>query len=127
MAEAVSNLMEANLLGVFNERDTQRRGTVGREALEAKATALQPQMEGLLFAKAGPVRTVRRVARIWRQAPYRWKCRAEQIRGLTGLRDDIFHPILRQGRRHHWDTGPCGGLSRLDVCMQVLRAHISET
>jgi hypothetical protein len=25
MAETVSNLMEANLLGVFNERDAQRR------------------------------------------------------------------------------------------------------
>ncbi|MDT5210640.1 MAG: hypothetical protein QOF67_3055, partial [Mycobacterium sp.] len=56
MSETVNNLMEANLLGVFNERDPQRRAlaiegtyapdvrwtddegiTVGREALEAKA------------------------------------------------------------------------------------------
>jgi len=47
----------------------------------------------------------------------------KQIRGLTGVRDNIFHPVLRQGRRHHRDTGPCGGLSHLDVSMQVLRAH----
>jgi hypothetical protein len=29
--------------------------TVGREALDAKATALQSQMQGLVFTKAGPV------------------------------------------------------------------------
>ena len=74
MTEIVSDLMEANLLGVFNERDAQRRAlaiestyapdvrwtddegtTVGREALEAKARALQSQMQGLVFTKAGPV------------------------------------------------------------------------
>ena len=74
MTETVNNLMEANLLGVFNERDAQRRAlaieriyapdvrwtddegiTVGREALDAKATALQSQMEGLVFTKASPV------------------------------------------------------------------------
>ena len=74
MTETVKNLMEANLLGVFNERNAQRRAlaieriyapdvrwtddegiTVGREALEAKATALQSQMEGLVFTKASPV------------------------------------------------------------------------
>jgi hypothetical protein len=74
MTEIVSHLMEANLLAVFNERDAQRRAsaiestyapdvrwtddeatTVGREALEAKASALQSQMQGLVFAKAGPV------------------------------------------------------------------------
>jgi hypothetical protein len=66
--------MDANLLGVFNERDAQRRAatidttyaadvrwtddegvSVGREALEAKAIALQSQMQGLVFTKAGPV------------------------------------------------------------------------
>jgi hypothetical protein len=66
--------MEANLLGVFNERDAQRRAsaiastyatdvrwtdeegiTVGREALETKATAMQSQMEGLVFTKSSPV------------------------------------------------------------------------
>jgi hypothetical protein len=74
MTDIVSDLMEANLLGVFNERDARRRAsaiestyapavrwtddegtTVGREALEAKASALQLQMQGLVFAKAGPV------------------------------------------------------------------------
>jgi hypothetical protein len=74
VTETVNNLMEANLLGVFNERDAQRRAvaiestyaanvrwsddegvTVGREALDAKAAALQSQMEGLVFTKAGPV------------------------------------------------------------------------
>jgi hypothetical protein len=74
MTETVNNLMEANLLGVFNERDAQRRAlaiestyaadvrwtddegiTVGREALEAKAAALQSKMEGLVFTKASPV------------------------------------------------------------------------
>ena len=74
MTETVNNLMEANLLGVFNERDTQRRAAaiestyapdvrwtddegivVGREALEAKATALQSQLQGLVFTKASPV------------------------------------------------------------------------
>jgi len=74
MTDTVGNLMEANLLGVFNERDAQRRavtiestyatevrwtddeGTiVGREALEAKASALQSQMQGLVFSKASPV------------------------------------------------------------------------
>jgi hypothetical protein len=74
MTEIISDLMEANLLGVFNERDARRRAsaiestyapdvrwtdddgtTVGREALEAKAIALQSQIQGLAFAKAGPV------------------------------------------------------------------------
>jgi hypothetical protein len=74
MTEIISNLMEANLLRVFNERDAQRRAatiettyapgvrwtddegvSVGREALEAKAKALQSQMQGLVFTKASPV------------------------------------------------------------------------
>ena len=74
MTETVNHLMEANLLGVFNERDAQRRVAtiqsiyapdvrwtddegiiVGRAALEAKATALQSQMQGLVFTKASPV------------------------------------------------------------------------
>jgi monoterpene epsilon-lactone hydrolase len=74
MTETIGRLMEANLLGVFNERDAGRRAamintiysadvrwtddegsTVGREALDAKATALQSQMQGLVFTKAGPV------------------------------------------------------------------------
>jgi SnoaL-like domain len=74
VTETINKLMEANLLGVFNERDAQRRvatieatyapdvrwtddeGTsVGREALEVKAIALQSQMQGLVFTKASPV------------------------------------------------------------------------
>lgn len=74
MTEIVSGLMEANLLRVFNERDAERRSsaiesiyapdvrwtddegtTVGREALEAKAKALQLQMRGLVFTKASAV------------------------------------------------------------------------
>jgi hypothetical protein len=74
MTETVVELMEANLLEVFNERDARRRSAaieriyapdvrwsddegiiVGHEALEAKAIALQSQLEGLIFTKAGPV------------------------------------------------------------------------
>jgi hypothetical protein len=74
MTHTVPDLMEANLLAVFNERDARRRAlaiestyapdvrwtddegtTVGREALEAKAKALQSQMHGLVFSKASPV------------------------------------------------------------------------
>jgi hypothetical protein len=74
VTEIISNLMEANLLGVFNERDAQRRAaniestyapdvrwtddegvSVGREALAAKAQALQSQMQGMVFTKASPV------------------------------------------------------------------------
>jgi len=74
MTEAISNVMEANLLGVFNGCDARRRASaiertytpdvrgtdnegvsVGREALEAKAKALQSQMQGLVFTKASPV------------------------------------------------------------------------
>ena len=89
MTEIVSDLMEANLLGVFNERDAQRRAsaiestyapdvrwtddegtTVGREALEAKARALQSQMQGLVFAKSGPVYQTRGLGyRAWTLGP----------------------------------------------------------
>jgi hypothetical protein len=74
MNKTINSLMEANLLGVFNERDAQRRASaikstyapdvrwtdnegvsVGREALEVKAKALQSQMQGLVFTKASPV------------------------------------------------------------------------
>ena len=74
MTEIISNLMEANLLGVFNQRDAQRRAvtiestyapdvrwtddegvSVGHEALEAKAKALQSHAQGLVFAKASLV------------------------------------------------------------------------
>jgi len=89
MAEIVSNLMEANLLGVFNERDAQRRAltiastysadvrwtddegtSVGRQALEAKAIALQSQMQGLVFTKASPVYQTRGLGYLaWQLGP----------------------------------------------------------
>jgi SnoaL-like domain len=74
MTETIDTLMETNLLGVFNERDAGRRAraientyatdvrwtddegtTVGREALEARARALQSRMQGLVFTKAGSI------------------------------------------------------------------------
>ena len=89
MAETVSNLMEANLLGVFKERDAQRRAltiestysadvrwtddegtSVGRPALEAKAIALQSQMQGLVFTKASPVYQTRGLGYLaWQLGP----------------------------------------------------------
>ena len=74
MTETVVELMQANLLEVVNQRDARRRSAaieriyapdvrwsddegivVGHEALEAKAIALQSQLEGLVFTKASPV------------------------------------------------------------------------
>ncbi|WP_292991339.1 nuclear transport factor 2 family protein [Mycobacterium sp.] len=78
MSDVISKLMEANLLAVFDERDPQRRAetiakiyspdvewiddegtTVGREALQAKATELLDKLTGLHFAKASPVHRTR--------------------------------------------------------------------
>jgi hypothetical protein len=78
MSDTVRKLMEANLLGVFNERDAARRASaikstyssdvqwtddegtsVGREALEVKARALQSNMSGLVFTKASPIHQTR--------------------------------------------------------------------
>jgi hypothetical protein len=89
MTDTISNLMEANLLGVFNERDAQERAlaiestysadvrwtddegiVVGREALAAKATALQSQMQGLVFTKASPVYQTRGLGYLaWKLGP----------------------------------------------------------
>jgi hypothetical protein len=75
VSDAIERLMESNLLRVFNERDADRRRaaiaqtyspdvrwtddegvSVGHEALDAKAQALQDgQLAGLSFVKAGPV------------------------------------------------------------------------
>ena len=71
---STENLMLANLLEVFNERDeTARRATIertyaadvrwtdaeglttGRDALEAKCVALQNQLGPMQFSAAGPV------------------------------------------------------------------------
>ena len=75
MSDKIEQLMESNLLRVFNEPDFDRRMvaigdtyapqvqwtddegvTVGHDALNAKAQALQDgQIAGLSFVKAGPV------------------------------------------------------------------------
>lgn len=68
MTETVNNLMEANLLGVFNERDAQQRAVtiestyasdvcwtddegivVGREALEAQSNSVAVANAGTGF------------------------------------------------------------------------------
>lgn len=79
MSESIERLMESNLLRVFNERDADRRRaaiadtyspdvrwtddegvSVGHDALDAKAQALQDgQLAGLSFVKAGPVHHTR--------------------------------------------------------------------
>jgi hypothetical protein len=89
MTESVTYLMEANLLGVFNERDAQRRAVaiertyapdvrwtddegiiIGREALGAKAVALQSQMQGLVFSKSSPVYQTRGLGYLaWKLGP----------------------------------------------------------
>jgi hypothetical protein len=75
MADVIEDLMRANLLDVFNERDASLRRaaieatyapevrwtdaegvTTGRDALESKCVALQQQLGPLQFVAAGPVR-----------------------------------------------------------------------
>ena len=74
MADTIAVLMEANLLGVFNERDDERRAemipktyapevtwaddegvTTGHDELQDKAKNLLARVPGLEFSKAGPV------------------------------------------------------------------------
>ncbi|MFL6082799.1 MAG: nuclear transport factor 2 family protein [Mycobacterium sp.] len=73
MRPTISELMHANLLEVFNERDPARRRamiehvyaddirwtddgvTTGRDALDAKAAELQAKLGDLQFIAAGPV------------------------------------------------------------------------
>jgi hypothetical protein len=74
MRATIAELMHANLLEVFNERDAARRRatieqvyadnirwtdddgvTTGREALDAKAAELQAKLGDLQFIAAGPV------------------------------------------------------------------------
>ena len=78
MTEAISHLMESNLLAVFDERDPRRRAAAiadtyspdvqwiddegvatGHEELNTKAAELQDKLPGLHFVKAGPVRQTR--------------------------------------------------------------------
>ncbi|ORV54134.1 hypothetical protein AWC02_01075 [Mycolicibacter engbaekii] len=78
MTDTITDLMEANLLGVFDERDPQRRAAAiaatysaqvqwiddegvatGHDELNAKAAELQEKLRGLHFVKAGPVRQTR--------------------------------------------------------------------
>ena len=77
MASTVEELMNANLLHVFGERDPARRAeaiartytpdvvfadpdasVVGHTALDAKAQALLDQAPGFVFSPDGPVRVV---------------------------------------------------------------------
>ena len=78
-SNTITQLMESNLMRVFNERDSDRRlsaigdtyapqvrwtddegVSVGHDALNAKAQALQDgQLAGLSFVKAGPVHQTR--------------------------------------------------------------------
>lgn len=74
MRATITELMHANLLGVFNERDSARRRatieriyagdirwtdddgvTIGRDALDAKAAELQAKLGHLEFITASPV------------------------------------------------------------------------
>ena len=74
MTETIERLMQENLLGVFNERDAERRRAavartyapdvrwtddegvcVGQAALDAKAEQLQGGLGALQFVAAGPV------------------------------------------------------------------------
>lgn len=74
MTSAVADLMRRNLLGVFDERDADRRAAAvaetyavdvvwhepdglikGRDALAARAAELQAQSPGWVFQPAGPV------------------------------------------------------------------------
>jgi hypothetical protein len=74
MTNAISRLMEANLIGVFNQRDTELRRaaiartyaadvrwsdddgvTIGHAELDAKAVELQQKLGDLRFVAAGPV------------------------------------------------------------------------
>lgn len=78
MSQVITRLMEANLLGVFDERDPHRRaaaiavtyaddvewiddeGTAtGHDELNAKAAELQEKLPGMHFVKASPVRHTR--------------------------------------------------------------------
>ncbi|MGU3650280.1 nuclear transport factor 2 family protein [Mycolicibacterium sp. A43C] len=78
MSATVSDLMQANLLAVFNERDPRARAdaiattyaddvrwtddegvVTGHAALNDKAAQLQAGLTGMHFAAAGPVRQTR--------------------------------------------------------------------
>jgi hypothetical protein len=74
MTDAITRLMQANLIEVFNQRDTELRRaaitrtyapdvrwteddgvTVGHAALDAKAVDLQQKLGDLQFVAAGPI------------------------------------------------------------------------
>lgn len=78
MNEVITRLMETNLVGVFDERDPQRRAAAiavtyaddvqwiddeatatGHDELNAKAAELQEKLAGMHFVKVGPVRQTR--------------------------------------------------------------------
>lgn len=78
MSDLITELMEANLLAVFDERDPAKRAAAiaatysadvtwiddegvvtGHADLDTKAAELQGKLEGLHFVKSGPVRQTR--------------------------------------------------------------------
>jgi hypothetical protein len=89
MSDVISNLMDSNLLRVFNESDPDARAaaiaetytedvvwsddegvTEGREALAAKATTLLAGLAGLEFTKDGEARQTRDFGYLaWRLGP----------------------------------------------------------
>jgi hypothetical protein len=109
MTETVDRLMEANLLGVFNERNAPLMAstiediyapdvrwsddegtTVGREALAAKAKALQSQMAGLVFTKASPVYQTRGLGYLaWELGPENGEPVASGF-DVAVVRDDLI-------------------------------------
>jgi hypothetical protein len=112
MTETVDRLMEANLLGVFNERNAQLMAstieviyapdvrwsddegtTVGREALAAKAKALQSQMAGLVFTKASPVYQTRGLGYLaWELGPENGEPVASGF-DVAVVRDDLISEL----------------------------------
>jgi hypothetical protein len=112
MTETVDRLMEANLLGVFNERNAQLMAstiediyapdvrwsddegtTVGREALAAKAKALQSQMDRLVFTKASPVYQTRGLGYLaWELGPENGEPVASGF-DVAVVRDDLISEL----------------------------------
>ncbi|HEY2503442.1 MAG TPA: nuclear transport factor 2 family protein [Mycobacterium sp.] len=112
MTETVDRLMEANLLGVFNERNAQLMAstiediyapdvrwsddegtTVGWEALAAKAKALQSQMAGLVFTKASPVYQTRGLGYLaWELGPENGEPVASGF-DVAVVRDDLISEL----------------------------------
>lgn len=110
---SVAELLQANLHGVFGERDRERRRAavaatytedvrftdpeetvVGRDALEAKAAGLLDGAPGFVFAEAGPVCAAGdRAALAWTFGPEGGEPVARGIDVVT-LRGDRISEVL---------------------------------